>query len=309
MKVSIIGGAGTLGSCTAFALAVEKLADEIVMIDVNRNAVMGHALDMDLSMVGRDVEVRAGEYKDMSKSDVVIMVASVPVKPGSPPAEVIKENIPVINEAGNNISRFCPEVVVITASNPADSLNYAMCLSSKLDRKKVIGYNLNDSSRFRMAIAKTLGIKSSEVDGLVIGEHTGSLACLFSAVRVDGRPISISKDLKEQIRQEVPDILRVHSSFKTGRAMGWTSAVGLSDMVRMIVTDAEKVVPGSVVLAGEYGYEGFSMGVPVVLGREGIRQILEWKLAPDEKEELERAAASLKSSAKIVNQYLNQISG
>jgi malate dehydrogenase len=304
MKVSIIGGGGTLGSCTAFALAAQKIAEEIVMIDVNRNVVGGHAFDMNLSMVGREVEVHAGGYKDMIGSDVVIIVAALPSRHETPPAEVIKLNVPVIAEAAKNISRYCSEAVVITASNPADSLSYAMYLSSSLDRKKVIGYNMNDTLRFRMAVSRALGVKSSEVDGIAMGEHTGSLTVLFSSVSVGGKPVSINEDLKRQIRQEIPDILHKHSSFNSGRAMGWTSAVGLSDMVRIIGTDAEKVVPCSVVLAGEYGYNDISLGVPAILGREGVHQILEWKLSADEKEELERAAVSLKSYAKIVNQII-----
>ena len=301
MKISIIGAAGTLGTCTAFTLATEKIAEEIVMIDINRNVLMGHALDMALATAGRGVVIRPGEYQDMSKSDVVIMVASMPGKPGTPPDEVIKENIPVINEAAKNIARFCPEAVVITASNPADSLNYAMYLRSNLDRKKVIGYTMNDTLRFRMAIANALGVKSSDVDGLAIGEHARALAYLFSSVRVKGLPVSINEDLKQQIRRDVPGMLLTFVSLQTGRTMGWTSAVGLADMVSLIRADAGKVVPCSVVLKGEYGYERFSMSVPVVLGQGGIRQILNWELAADEKEELNRAAASLKASAKMVN--------
>lgn len=304
MKVSIIGGGGTLGTCTAFALAVEKIADEIVLIDINRNLAAGHALDINLAMVGQGIEVRTGEYKDMSDSDVVIIVAALPSKPGTPTAEVLQGNIPIISEAAKNIRRFCPDAVVITASNPADSLNYAMYLSSHLNRGKLMGYNLNDSLRFRLAISKALGVKSDKVEGLVIGEHVGILAFLFSSVRVEGRPVSFNEDLKQQIRQEGPKLLHTFSSYNTGRTLGWTSGVGLVDMVRIIGADAEEVIPCSAILDGEYGNKGFSMGVPVILGKEGIRQILEWKLPADEKEELERAAISLKSSAKTVKQIL-----
>jgi malate dehydrogenase len=301
MKVSIIGAAGTLGTCTAFTLAVEKIAEEIVMIDINRNYLMGHALDMGLATVGRDVEITPGEYRDMSNSDVVIMVASAPGKPGVSPDEVIKDNIPIINEAAKNIVRFCPDAVVITASNPADSLNYAMYLRTDLDRKKVLGYTMNDTLRFRMAVARALSVKSSDVEALAIGEHARLLAYLFSRVSVKGLPVTFNEDLKQRIRLEIPGMLRTFVAFQTGRTMGWTSAVGLADMVRVIRADTEKAVPCSIALEGEYGYEGFSLGVPVVLGHGGVQQILEWELAPDEKEELNRAAVSLKKSAKLVN--------
>ena len=306
MKVSIIGGGGTLGTCTAFALAVEKIAEEIVLVDTNQNLARGHAVDMNLAMVSRGVEVRAGEYKDISDSQTVIMVAAVPSKQGTPVNEVVQMNIPVISEAGENIARFCPDAVVITASNPADSLNYAMYLSSNLDRNKVIGYNLNDTLRFRLAVAKALGVKSGKIGGFAAGEHTGILVSLFSTIGVDGRTVAINETIKQLVRKEAPDILRAFSSYNTGRTMGWTSGAGMADMVLSIRDDIQKVTPCSVVLEGEYGYKGFSMGVPVILGRGGVQQVLEWKLAKDEKEEFDRAAASLKSTAQLVNQLIKK---
>ena len=141
---------------------------------------------------------------------------------------------------------------------------------------------------------------------MAIGEHVGNLAFLFSSVKVDCRPVSIKEELKQQIRREVPEILRHYSSFQTGRTMGWTSAAGISEMVSVIRQDAEKIMPCSAVLDGEYGYKGFSMGVPAILGKDGIQQILELKFTEEEKEALERAASSLKTTAKVVNQFVTQ---
>jgi malate dehydrogenase len=302
MRISIIGGAGKLGGCIAFALAYQKLADEIVIVDINRNLLLGQALDMSLAMTGQNVKVRDGEYKDISNSDMVIITATAYPHPSGSLTEDLRRNLETIRHSAEEISRFCPEAIVIMVTNPIDSLSYAMYLSSTLHRKKIIGYNLNDSLRFRMATAKALGVKSNTVDGLAIGEHVGILAFLFSSIRVDGQPVSLSEDVKQQIRKEVPEILRTHSSLQTGRPLVWTSTFGVTEMVRMIRDDAKQMTACSTVLDGEYGYEGFSMGVPVILGREGIHKIVELQLPADEREELEQAAASLKKTAQIVNQ-------
>jgi malate dehydrogenase len=291
MKVSVIGGAGRLGSCAVFALAILKLAEEIVVIDVIQNLLLGQVLDLDLSMVGHSVEVRAGNYEDMAGSDVVIMTATPFPQPAATRLEDLKRNIPVVCDVSSKISKFCPEAIVIMVTNPIDSLNYATFLNSHFDRKKVIGYNLNDSLRFRMSIAKSLVIKSTEVEGLAIGEHGGTLALLFSSMRVGGKAVPVSEELKQLVRLETPNILKTHSGYKLGRPMAFASAAGLAEMVRSIKENSKLITSCSVVLEGEYGYNG-------------VHQILEWKLPPDEREELEKAAASLKTNAKIVRQEI-----
>ena len=151
-----------------------------------------------------------------------------------------------------------------------------------------------------MMVARALGVKSTQVEGIAIGEHGENQVLLFSSVRVDGQPVAVSEDFKQNIRQEIPNILRSYESLGTGRTAGWTSAVGLAAMVSAITKGTGQVFPCSVVLAGEYGYHGLSMGVPVILGRGGVQQILEWELALDEDEGLKRAADVLKATAQSV---------
>jgi malate dehydrogenase len=304
MKISVIGGAGKLGGCIAFALASQKMADEIVIVDINRNLLLGQVMDMSLAMTGQYVNVRDGEYKDISNSDMVIITATTYPHPSGSLTEDLRRNIETIRQSAEEISQFCPEAIVIMVTNPIDSLCYAMYLSSTLDRKKIIGYNLNDSLRFRMATAKALGIKSIAIEGLAIGEHVGILAFLFSSIRIDGKPVSLSEDNKQQIRKEAPNILRAHSSLQTGLPLVWTSTVGVLEMIRLIHSDAKQMTSCSAVLDGEYGYNGFSMGVPVILGHEGIDQVIEMKLPADELDELGQAATSLKKTAEIVNQII-----
>ena len=220
MKVSIIGGAGRLGSCTAFALGIQGVAEEIVIVDVNRNSLMGQALDLSLAMIGQKAEVRAGDYDDMSNSEIVIMTATAYPQPAASRLEDLQRNIPVISDAADKISRFCPDAIVIMVTNPIDSLNYAMYLSSTFDREKVLGYNLNDSLRFRMAIAKALKIRSIDVEGFAIGEHGGFQSLLFSSVRVKGKSVSITEEIKQQIQIRNPEYIDNTFKLQNGASYG-----------------------------------------------------------------------------------------
>ena len=305
MKITIIGAAGSLGSCTAFNIATHGLADELVMLDLNRNLLMNHVMDISTAALGlQNIVVRAGNEEDLFGSDIVIMAAGVPWRYISSRMELLKDNVPVIQDTAKKIKRFCPDAVVITATNPVDPLNYAMQLSSGLDRKRLIGYGYNDSIRFRIMAAKALSVTPREVDGIVIGEHGENQVLLFSSLQVNGERIPVSEDVKQNIRQEIPKILRSYESLGTGRTAGWTSAVGLTNMVSAITRDTGEVFPCSVVLDGEYGHRGLSIGVPVILGRGGVQQILEWKLAPGERMELEQAISILKAAAHSVEEIL-----
>jgi malate dehydrogenase len=305
MKVSIIGAVGTVGSCTSFAIATQGLADELVMIDLNQNLLASHVIDIGTAAtLTNNIVVRSGNDEDLGGSDVVIIAASAPYRSITSRMELLGDNLPIIQDTAKNIKRFCPDAVVITATNPVDPLNYAIYLCSGLDRKRLIGYPFNDSIRFRIMVARALGVKPTQVEGIAIGEHGENQVLLFSSVRVDGKPVTVSEHYRQNIRQEIPNILRSYESLGTGRTAGWTSAAGLAAIVSAITRDTGQVFPCSVVLTGEYGYHGLSMGVPVIIGRGGVQQILEWGLAPDEQEGLERAANFLKAAAKSVEDAL-----
>ena len=300
MKISIIGAAGSLGSCSAFNIAVHGLADEIVMIDPRQNFLTHHVEDIGSAVSGQETQVQAGTDEDMSGSDIIIVTAGVPLAVISSRREVLPHNLPIIRGIAEKIKQFCPEAAVITATIPVGAMNYAMYLCSNLDRKKLMGYTLNDSVRFRMMVAQALGVKSSQVEGTVIGEHGESQVLLFSSVKVDGKPVSIGDDMKQNIRQQVPNLMRSHQALKTGLTSGWTSAVGLASMVRAIGNNTGEMIPCSVVLDGEYGCHGLSMTVPAILGQGGVRDILEWELASDERELLEHSINVLKEDMHYV---------
>jgi malate dehydrogenase len=305
MKVTIIGAAGSVGAPVAFYVAASGLADEIVMIDMRQNVLQQHAMDISTAVSALDVSVRAGAYADLTGSAVVINAAGVQQGLITDRMEMLPKNIPLVRDVALQIKRYCPSAFVITATNPADPLNYAAWRAGGFDRHQLIGYSLNDSFRFREMVARAKGAKVSQVQATVVGEHGSTQVLLFSSVRIDGLPVSFGEQEKEDIRAEVPNILRRYEELQSGRTAGWTCAIGVAAVTRAILQDAGEVFPCSVVLDGEYGQRGLSMSVPVVLGKKGVQEILEWELAPDEQVGLKRTADVLKAAAEIVDENLS----
>jgi malate/lactate dehydrogenase len=307
MKIAIVGGGGTLGSCTAYTLALKGLADELVLLDINHNLSLAHFMDISTAIVGiQNTKIWAGSDEDLNQSDIVIVVAGIPHQPAHSHLERLRGNLPLMRDIIRKIETHCPEAIVITATNPVDSINLGLFLmSTKLARTKLLGYNLNDSLRFQQTVAKELGRKSTEVEAMALGEHAETLALIFSSVRVNKQPITISDEAKERLKLEVPKMLKSYIELGIHRTAGWTSASGISRMVESIATDSREVFPSSAVLKGEYGYKEISMGVPVVLGKKGINSILELDLSQDEKKDLDQSARALETEAHLVREFVN----
>lgn len=304
MKVSIIGAAGSVGAPVAFYVGASRLADEIVLLGVRQNVLQQHAMDMGTAFSALDVTVRTGTYDDLDGSDVVIDAAGVPQGTISDRMEMLSKNLPVVRHIAQQIKRHCPTAIVITVTNPIDPLNYGTWRVGGFDRRRTIGYSLNDSLRFRQTVARIKSAKVRQVDATVIGEHGNTQVPLFSAVRIDGRPVPFTQEERDAIRTEMSGILRRYEELQSGRTAGWTCAVGMAALLRAIRDDTGEIFPCSVILDGEYGLKGLSMSVPVRLGREGVREILEWELAPDERDGLDRTARVLAAAARSVDQSL-----
>lgn len=305
MKVTVIGAAGSVGAPVAFNLAASRVAEEVVMIDTRANFVKQHAMDIGTAVSALDVRVRDGGYADMAGSDIVINAAGAPQGLIADRMEMLPRNIPMIRDIALQIKRHCPDAVVITATNPIDPLNYATWRAGGFDRCQLFGYSINDSFRFRELAARAKGVKASRVQATVIGEHGSSQVPLFSSVRIDGRPAPFSAEEKQAILAEIPNILRRYEELQTGRTAGWTCAIGMVAITRAILQDTGEIFPCSAVLDGEYGQRDLSMSIPVSLGRRGIRKMLEWELAPDERSGLARSVGVLRAAARAVDAALH----
>jgi malate dehydrogenase len=305
MKIAVIGAAGTLGSCAAYTLVSKKLADEILMIDVFESALTGHWLDLETVGANEGVVVKKGTYDDLPGTDIVVMTAGAPSGAIKSRSELLPGSIPNIKLAAENINRYAPEAIVITETNPVDPLNYAFyLLSPDRDRRRFIGYSLNDSLRLRQWSAKTLGVSATEVRGTVIGEHGGSQVMLFSTVRSNGKMVEFDKETRDKIRQQPGIMLNTFESLVPRRTAGWTSAYGTSIVVQAIKNDTKAAIPCNAILEGEYGLHNISMTVPVVLGKNGIEEVQVLQLTSEEKAGLENTVRTLDPYMRLVEEKL-----
>ncbi len=303
MKVGIIGAAGTVGSCTAFAIAIQGLADELVLLDEKRGVVGNHAMDINTAVSGlHKTTVRAGNYEDLIGTDVTIISAGIHFSGSTPLKEKLTPNIPIMKTIAANLKKYCPQTVVLMVTNPIDVLNYVMYLTGYFDRKKLIGYNMNDSIRLRDAAAKTLGVSPLQVEGIAAGYHPLPSVPLYSSIKVDGKPCVLDSGKRQKIQEETRNYLKALDSFGANRTAGWTTAAGIAETVRAIREDAKIIMPCSAVLDGEYKCRNLSIGVPAIVGRDGINRILEWDLPADELKEFDQVAAILKADCALAKE-------
>ncbi|MBN2059180.1 MAG: hypothetical protein JW882_02080, partial [Deltaproteobacteria bacterium] len=305
MKITVIGAAGSVGAPASFYLAALGLTDEIVMIGGQRqNIVKQHSMDISSAASSMGVKVTCGSYEDMAGSDIIINTVAGNQGLIKDRMDLLPVNIGLIMDIAEQIKIHCPGSLVITVTVPVDPLNYATYKITGFDRNQIIGYSLNDTIRFREMLAEHFQSQPGQVEGIVIGEHGNTQVMLFSTAKLDGRPVIIGEEAKKSIRAEVPRILKRFEELKSGRTSGWTCAVGLAQIVRAIARDTGEIIPCSVMLRGEYGLQGLSMGVPVVLGKGGVKEIVEYELAPDEQEGLRITAETLRNAQKKTDEYL-----
>jgi malate/lactate dehydrogenase len=304
MKVTVIGAGGSVGGPAAFYTAVQRLADEILLIDVRQNVAEQHAIDLGTAVSALGVKVAAGTAADMAGSDIVLNAAGALQGLIADRMELLGKNLSIVKGIALDIKEHCPGAFVITATNPVDPLNYATWSAGGFDRRRSVGYSLNDSARFREMVARKKGVEVGRVQATVVGEHGSTQVYLFSSVRIDGQAVSFTEDEKAAIRAEIPGILKRLEELQAGRTAGWSCAVGIASLIRAIAHDTGEVLPCSVVLDGEYGLRDLSISVPVRLGKDGVREVEEWELTSDERAGFERSADAMAAAAKTVRENL-----
>lgn len=298
-KISIIG-MGNVGSTTAYTLAHKKAADEIVMLDVLKDPLEGHSLDLAHSLAwDNDGVVYHGDYPDMEGSRIVIVCAGSPRKPGMTRLQLTETNAAIIKQIAASIQRHASNAIIITVTNPVDVMNYVMWRATGFPRERVIGQGgALDTLRFRWAVSQVLGVRPVEVDAYVIGEHGNSKVPLFSSLKIRGkkREISVEDKIKitELMEKSNEDVVRKKGATVFGPAQA------LMRMVDAIVCDKKEVIPCSMVLKGEYGINDVSIGTPVVLGKNGAEKIEIWPMEHVEE-------VSFKRSAELISGALSKV--
>jgi len=294
-KVSVIGAAGTVGAAAGYDIALRGVADELVYVDIpdQRETTIGQAADTNHGVAyDSNTTVRQGEYEDTAGSDVVVITAGIPRQPGQTRIDLAGDNAPIMEDIGASLDEYNDDYVSVTTSNPVDLLNRHLYESGDRDRHEVIGFGGRlDSARFRYVLAERFDIPVGNVEATILGEHGDAQVPVFSKVRVDGRDPTFSDDeregILEDLQQSAMDVIE-----RKG-ATQWGPATGVAHMVEAVLRDTGEVLPGSLALDGEYGYEDTAFGVPVRLGADGIEAVVEWDLDDYEGELMDEAAEKL----------------
>ena len=299
MKITIVGGGGVVGSSAAYRIAQDGLASEIVLVDVRQNMAEAHALDIEQAMVHRaTTRVRAGEIKDSIGSNVIIIGVGAIDRPfHSSRASHFEENIDILKNLMEPLVNLSPSALWMIATVPVDAFVYLIHHYFSIPREKAIGVNRNDTSRFRWAIAKILSVPATSVEAFVLGEHGDTLVPIFSHVRVNGKVVSLHSGQTKQVRRAILDFLPQWIKLQPGRTAGWTTAESIGDILVSMISKDDRIWACSTPLEGEYGLRDVSLGVPIRMGPNGVKKIIEFDLDPSEKE-------ALKESAKVVREQI-----
>jgi malate dehydrogenase len=294
-KVSVIGAAGTVGAAAGYNIALRDVADELVFVDIPdmEAETVGQAADVNHGVAyDSNTVVRQGGYEATAGSDVVVVTAGIPRKPGQTRIDLAGDNAPIMEDIGSSLAEYNDDFVSITTSNPVDLLNRHLYETGDRDRMSVIGFGGRlDSARFRYVLSERFDVPVRNVEATILGEHGDAQVPVFSKVRVDGRDPDLTADEREEIlgnlQKSAMDVIE-----RKG-ATEWGPATGVGHMVEAILRDTGEVVPGSVVLDGEYGYENTAFGVPVRLGADGVEEVVHWDLDDYEADLMDEAAEKL----------------
>ena len=303
-KVTIVG-AGNVGATAAHWLAAKELAD-VVLLDVMEGVPQGKALDLLQAMPieKRDVSiVGTNDYADTAGSDIVVITAGIPRKPGMSRDDLLHTNSKIMGEVVSKVIQGSPESILIIVSNPLDAMAQAAFKKSGFPRERVIGMaGVLDSARFRTFIAEELEVSVENVTAFVLGGHGDTMVPLSRYSTMAGIPITelIAPDrLKELETRTANGGAEIVKYLKTGSAY-YAPAAAAVEMVEAILKDKKKILPCAAYLTGEYGIEGLYVGVPCKLGAKGLEKIIEIKLTEEEQDALNKSAAAVKELCTVI---------
>ncbi len=299
-KVSIVG-AGMTGATAAHWLAERELAD-IALVDVVEGMPQGKALDLLQAMpvIGKDVRVTgSNDYKVTEGSDIVVITAGLPRKPGMSREDLLNTNADIVKKATEETLKHSPNAIYIILTNPLDTMCYVTMKTGGLPRERVIGQaGILDSARMRAFVAMELGVSVENINCYVLGGHGDSMVPLTRHSNVAGVPLNemLPADRLEAIVErtrkgggEIVSLLKQGSAF-------YAPSVAIAQMVEAILKDKNLIVPSSIYLQGEYGQKDIFFGVPAQLGRQGLVKVIEYKLNAEEQAEVDKSAAEVKAS-------------
>lgn len=310
-KVTVVG-AGNVGATCADVLAYKEIAEEIVLVDIKEGVAEGKALDIwqkapinayDSRTVGS-----TNDYAKTANSDVVVITSGLPRKPGMTRDDLIETNAGIVKSVTENVVKHSPDAIIIVVSNPLDVMTYQAHITSGLSRNKVIGMaGILDTARYRAFIAEELDISPKEIQAILLGGHGDTMVPLPRYTTVAGIPVT------ELIGKEKLDAIIERTKFGGGelvKLMGtsawYAPGSAAAQMVEAIIKNQKRVFPVCIKLEGEYGIDDCYLGVPVILGKNGIEKVIELDLNGEEKELLEVSRSHVKEVMAVLDKISNK---
>ncbi|MDF2564458.1 MAG: malate dehydrogenase [Massilibacillus sp.] len=310
MKVTVVG-AGNVGATVANVIALKGFASELVLLDIKEGVAEGKAMDMMQTshMMGFDTTIigSTNDYSKTANSAVVVITSGIPRKPGMTREQLIGTNAKIVKSVVDQILEFSPNAVFVVISNPMDTMTYLTLKDSGIPKNRIIGMGgMLDSSRFRYYLSQALGCTPTDVDGMVIGGHGDTtMIPLVRFATYRGIPVTELLD-KETLDKVVADTMVGGATLTglLGTSAWYAPGAAGATVAEAIATDAKKLIPCCVSLEGEYGENDICIGVPVVLGANGIEKIVEVKFNAEEKALFDKSVAAVRKTNALLNESL-----
>ena len=299
MKVTIVG-AGNVGASCAEYISIKKIASEVVLLDIKEGFAEGKALDLlqTSTTLGFDTLISGvtNDYKATSKSSVVVITSGIPRKPGMTREELIGINADIVKSVAQNILKYSPDAIIIVVSNPMDTMTYLVLKATGLPNNRVIGMGgALDSSRFKTYLSLAIKKPACDIDGMVIGGH-GDTTMIPLTRLASYNGIPINQFLDNKTLDEISAATMIGGATLTkllGTSAWYAPGASVSYLVDSILSNQKKMIPCSVMLNGEYGLNDICIGVPVIIGANGVEEIVEISLNDLENKNLQNSASSV----------------
>lgn len=307
MKISVVG-AGNVGASAVAYLAEENLADELVCVDIIEGLPQGKMLDLAEASPIRGYRAKfagSNDYSAIKGSNVVVVTAGVPRKPGMSRLDLLKINEKIVKSVCEDVKKHAPDCVLVVVTNPLDVMCYVALKTTGFSPHRVLGMaGVLDTSRYRYFISELLNLHPSEIQAMVLGGHGDEMVPLISCTTVSGIPAAgfLTGDqiaqLVDRTRKggaEIVNLLKAGSAF-------YAPAASIVEMVKAIVTDSQKILPAACYLQGQYGFSDVYCGVPARLGKKGVEEVIEVNLTENEKKGLEKSVSVVKQAIAEMSQ-------
>ena len=299
MKVTVVG-AGNVGATCADVLAYREIANEVVLVDIKEGFAEGKALDIwqksPINLYDTRTVGVTNDYSRTADSDVVVITSGLPRKPGMSRDDLISTNAGIVKSVTENVVKYSPNAIIIVVSNPLDVMTYAAHMTSKLPRTRVMGMaGILDTARYRAFLAEELNVSPKDIQAVLMGGHGDTMVPLPRYTTVGGIPVTelIEEDklnaIIERTKSGGGELVKL-----MGTSAWYAPGSAAAQMVEAIVRDQRRVFPVCVKLEGEYGIDGVYLGVPVILGKNGIEKVIELQLNDEEKQLLEDSRGHVK---------------